>query len=119
MELQYKSIAVVDDEPDIITLFTAVLQQNGYHMIGFTNPLMALDYIRKHPHIFDLIIIDYKMSPMQGCELSNKISTINPNIKMVIITAYDNVINNDLNLEIVKKPITNTNLLEIIHHYLD
>ena len=56
---------------------------------------------------------------MQGCELSNKISTINPNIKMVIITAYDKVINNGLNLEIVKKPITNTNLLEIIHHYLN
>ena len=87
-------------------------------MIGFTNPLMALDYIRKHPVIFDLIIIDYKMFPMQGCELSNKISTINP-IKMVIITAYDNVINNGLNLEIVKKPITNSNLLEIIHHYMN
>ena len=38
---------------------------------------------------------------------------------MVIITAYDNVINNGLSLEIVKKPITNTNLLEITHHYLN
>ena len=119
MELQYKSVAVVDDEEDIILGFNVLLKENGYDVIGFTNPLMALDYIRKHPDIFDLIIIDYKMSPMQGCELSNKISTINPNIKMVIITAYDNVINNDLNLEIVKKPITNTNLLEITHHYLN
>ena len=118
-KLQYKSIAVVDDEQDIITLFKSVLQENGYDVIGFSNPLIALDYIRKHPAIFDLIIIDYKMSPMQGCELSNKISTINPNIKMVIITAYDNVIKNDLNLEIAKKPITNTSLLEIIHHYLN
>ncbi|MGZ5471746.1 MAG: response regulator [Nitrososphaeraceae archaeon] len=119
MELKYKSIAVVDDEEDIIIGFKVLLQENGYDVIGFTNPLMALDYIRKHPVIFDLIIIDYKMLPMQECELSNKISTINPNIKMVIITAYANVINNDLNLEIAKKPITNTNLLEIIHHYLD
>jgi DNA-binding NtrC family response regulator len=119
LELQYNSIAVVDDEEDIIIVFKAVLQENGYNVIGFTNPLIALDYIRKYPGIFDLIIIDYKMSPMQGCELSNKISTINPNIKMVIITAYDNVINNGLNLEIVKKPITNTTLLEIIHHYLN
>ena len=40
---------------------------------------------------------------------------------MVLITANDddNLINNDLNLEIVKKPITNTKLLEIIHHYLN
>ena len=119
MELQSKLIAVVDDEEDIIMAFKAVIQNDGYDVIGFTNPLMALDYIHKHPVMFDLIIIDYKMSPMQGCQLSNKISTINPNIKMVIITAYDNVINNDLNLEIVKKPITNTTLLDIIHHYLN
>ena len=35
---------------------------------------------------------------MQGCEPSNKIAAINPKIKMVLITAYDNVINNNLNL---------------------
>ncbi len=118
MELQYKSIAVVDDEEDVITLFTVLLKENGYHIIGFTNPLMALDYIGKHPNKFDLAIVDYRMSSMQGCELSNKISKINPKIKLVLITAYDNVINNDLNLEIVKKPIANTNIIEIIHHYL-
>ena len=119
MELQYKSIAVVDDEQDIITLFKAVIQENGYHMIGFTNPLFALNYINNHSNEFGLIILDYRMSPMQGCELANKISAINPRIKMVLITAYNDIINNDLNLEIVKKPITNTRLVEIIHHYLN
>ena len=59
------------------------------------------------------------MSSIQGCELANKISAINPKIKMIIITAYDDIPNNDLNLEIVKKPITNTRLVEIIHHYLN
>ena len=57
MKLQYKSIAVVDDEEDIIMGFKLILQENGYDVIGFSNPLMALDYIRKHPGIFDLIII--------------------------------------------------------------
>ena len=61
MELLYKSVGVVDDEEDIIMVFKAVLQENGYDVIGFTNPLMALDYIHKHPFVFDLIIIDYKM----------------------------------------------------------
>ena len=118
LESEYKTVGVVDDEKDIITLFTAVLQENGYHVMGFTNPLFFLDYILEHPHEFSLIIIDYRMYPMQGCELSNKIAAINPKIKMVLITAYDNVINNNLNLEIVKKPITNTKLLQIIEQYL-
>ena len=117
MESEYKSIAVVDDEYDIITLFTVVLEENGYRVTGFTNPIFILDYIRKYPNEFRLIVIDYRMPQMLGCELSNKISSINPKIKMVLITAYDNVINNSLNLEIVKKPITNTKLLQIINQY--
>ncbi|HJT83588.1 MAG TPA: response regulator [Nitrososphaeraceae archaeon] len=108
----------MDDEKDVIFLLTTLLRENSYQVIGFTNPLIALDYISKYPYDFSLIIIDYRMSPMQGCELSNKISKINPNIKMVLITAYNNIINNDLNLEIVRKPITNTKLLEVIHRYL-
>ena len=118
LEFQPNSIAVVDDEKDVIFVFTTLLRENSYHVMGFTNPLVVLDYISKYPYDFSLIIIDYKMSPMQGCELSKKISKINPNIKMVLITAYDNIINNDLNLEIIKKPITNTKLLEVIHRYL-
>jgi CheY-like chemotaxis protein len=62
-----KSIAIVDDEKDNVTLFTKVMQENGYHVMGFTNPIFFLNYIREHPNSFDLIIIDYRMSPMQGC----------------------------------------------------
>ena len=119
LESKYKIIAIVDDEEDTVTSFTVVLKENGYHVIGFTQPLLTLDYLREHPNRVDLIIIDYKMSSMLGCDLANKISQINPNVKMIFITAYDKITNNDLNLEIVKKPITNAALLELIHHYLN
>ena len=109
----------MDDEEDIVILFTEVLQDNGYQIKGFTNPLLAIDYIHKYPNEFDLIIIDYRMSPIQGCDLANKVSVINPKIKMVLITAYDNIKNNNLNLEIVKKPITLSRLLQIIQQHLN
>ena len=66
-----------------------------------------------------MTIVDYKMSSMQGSELSNKISTINTKIGLILITAYDDIKNNNLNLEIVKKPITITKLLQIIQQYLN
>ena len=113
-----KSIDIVDDEEDIVTLFTEVLQDNGYKIKGFTNPLLALEHIHRYPNEFDLIIVDYRMSPIQGSDLANKISVINPKIKMVLITAFDDIKNNSLNLEIVKKPITISRLLQIIQHYL-
>jgi two-component SAPR family response regulator len=56
---------------------------------------------------------------MQGSELANKISAINPKIKMILISAYDEIPKNDLNLEIVKKPITLSKLLQIIQRYLN
>ncbi len=111
-----KSIAVVDDE-DIVTLFTEVLQGNGYHVMEFSKPLFFLDYICEYPDKFSLIIIDYRMSTIQGCELSSKISAINPKIKMILLTAYDKIKNNSLNLEIIKKPIMNSDLLQIIQQY--
>jgi two-component SAPR family response regulator len=59
------------------------------------------------------------MPHITGCELANKIADINPRIKMILITAYDDIPNNDLNLEIVKKPITLSKLVQIIQQYLN
>ena len=115
----HKSIAIVDDEKDIVNLFIQVLQENDYNIIGFTNPLSFLEYIHQHHDEFKLIILDYRMSPMQGCELSNEIAKINPKIKMILLTAYDNGTKNVLNLEVIKKPITITILLQIIEQHLD
>ena len=111
------SIAIVDDEPDTIHVFIKLLQDKNYKVKGFTDPLLILEYISQHPDEFNLIILDYRMSPMRGCELANEIAKINPRIKMVLITAYDDIINNSLNLEIIKKPITLNELLEIVQRY--
>ncbi len=32
-----------EDEEDIVSLFTEVLQEKNYHVMGFTNPLFILD----------------------------------------------------------------------------
>jgi two-component SAPR family response regulator len=87
--------------------------------MGFINPLFILDYIHEYPNRFGLIIVDYKMSTMQGDELANEIAAINPKIKMILITAYDDIGNNDLNLEIVKEQIILSKLLQIIQQHLN
>ena len=63
----------MDDEEDIVTLFTKVMQENGYLVMGFTSSLFFLDYIREHPDKFSFLIVDYRMFPMQGSELANKL----------------------------------------------
>ena len=112
------SIAVVEDEEDILTLFTEIIRENGYPVIGFTKPSSFVEYLRIHRDEIELILIDYKLPQMTGCDLAKKIAEINPRIKMILITAYNDIVNNTLNLELIRKPIKINELVQIINHYM-
>lgn len=113
-------VAIVDDEKDTVELFKEAIEiSGGYPTIGFTSPLSALDYIHKHHDELGLALIDYQMPEMKGCELATKIAQIDSHIKMILITAYNDIVNNTLNLEIVKKPIRLSYLLNIIKRYMN
>jgi DNA-binding NtrC family response regulator len=112
------SIAIVEDDDDILTLFTEIIREHGYPVIGFTNPSSFVEYLRIHRAEFDLILIDYKLPQMTGCDLAEKIIEINPQMKMILITAYDDIINNTFNLELIHKPIKINELVQIIRRYM-
>src|SRR5688500_12268225 len=112
------SIAIVEDDDDILTLFTEIIREHGYPVIGFTNPSSFVEYLRIHRAEFDLILIDYRLPQMTGCDLAEKIIEINPQMKMILITAYDDIINNTFNLELIHKPIKINELVQIIRRYM-
>ena len=120
MKTDYQqAIALVDDDEDTVNLFTYFLRENGYGVIGFTNPFLVLDYILHHNNQFRLILIDYQMPRITGCELANKIADINSRIEMVLITAINDIINNKLNLEVIHKPLRMHQLLQIVTKYVN
>ena len=55
---------------------------------------------------------------MMGCELANQINEINPNIKMVFVTGFEQIINNTLKL-IFKKPLPLGKLVDIVNKYMN
>lgn len=57
-----------------MNLFREVIEESGYDTMGFTNPIVAIDYMNIHHDKFGLFIIDYEMPLMKGCELANKIA---------------------------------------------
>jgi len=63
-----KSIIIVDDEPDICEMFKIALQENGYSVNTFTNPLVALEHLLNNPNKYELVkvipIAVLKESPM-------------------------------------------------------
>lgn len=95
-----------------------VLEDEGYQTTGFTNPVSFLEYVKQHKDDFDFVILDYRMFPMESCELANKVHNINPKIKMILLTPYGDIVNNIGNLEVIKKPINLHNLLDILKRYM-
>jgi CheY-like chemotaxis protein len=71
-----KSVIVVDDEHDLVNLFTDALSSYGYDVSAFTDPIAALEYIKKNPDKYSLLITDFSMNNMNGCELGNKVKGV-------------------------------------------
>jgi DNA-binding NtrC family response regulator len=110
------SIVVVDDESDLVFMFKVTLEMNSYNVIGFTSPVEALEYLKKNHDKCALLITDYRMPEINGCQLGTKIKEIDDKIKVIIITAYENIIENTFDFELIKKPISTVKLLEVVAH---
>ena len=83
-------ILLVDDEKDILDLFSEYLSSNGFNTISFHNPMEALNYFYQNKSNCSLVITDYKMPQMSGIDLIKKIKEKDTNykIKTIIISAF-------------------------------
>ena len=61
-----KSIAIVDDDPDLLNIFSEALNMSGYDVSSFTATIVAYENIKKNPNKYSLVIPDDKFSDMNG-----------------------------------------------------
>ena len=59
-----KKILIVDDEPDVITFLSAVLQENGYKTLSAKDGVEALEILHKEKP--DLVLLDLMMPKKSG-----------------------------------------------------
>ena len=102
-------------------MFKVALQENGYSVNAFTNPIVAFEHLLNNPDKYELMISDYRMPYLNGCELGTKVKELNGNIKVILMSAYDSIEdnNNKLNFELVRKPVTLQKLLDIVNFSLN
>jgi response regulator RpfG family c-di-GMP phosphodiesterase len=82
---------LVDDEKDILDLFSEYLSSNGYNVISFNNPIYALEYFNQNIRNCSLVITDYNMPQMSGIDFIKKIrekKNTDRKIKTIIISAF-------------------------------
>jgi CheY-like chemotaxis protein len=80
-----KKILLVDDEPDITYTIKNLLEENGFKVDEFNDPILALNNYKFN--FYDLVILDIKMPKMDGFELYIKIIEKDPKAKICFLTA--------------------------------
>lgn len=84
------TIIIVDDEPDLLLLLRIILTENtDYKVLTTSDPHQAIDWCREY-HA-DILISDLRMPEIGGIELLKLVKEIDPNLALIIITAFGTV----------------------------
>ena len=82
-----KNILLVDDEPDVIYAIKNILEDNGFEVDSFYDPILVLNYYKVIFYV--LVILDMKMPKMDGFQLYTKISEKDHKVKICFLTASE------------------------------
>ena len=81
-------VLIVDDEKNILTTLSMCLEGMGCVVTAVPNGQAALSAMMRHP--FDLAFLDLRLKVETGLDLLPKLLSENPELAVVIITAYGN-----------------------------
>lgn len=115
------NILVIDDDKDICEALKKLLVTDGYNVKTITRPMYTLRELKKKT--YHLIILDLKMPEIRGEDLIREIRKVNPDISVVILTAYPSVdsavqaLQNNV-FDYVKKPFKINELRDTIRNAL-
>jgi len=115
-----ETIALVDDDENILASLSAALEDEGYHVETYADGVEALDGIVRRP--VDLAILDIKMPRMDGMELLSSLRQKN-NVPVIFLTSKDDEVDEVMGLRLgaddyIKKPFSQRLLLERIRAVL-
>jgi CheY-like chemotaxis protein len=80
------TILLVDDNRDGVIARCSLLEELGYKVISAGSGLDALQAVERQN--FDLIITDYKMSPMNGLQLIETLRNTNFKKPIILLTGF-------------------------------
>lgn len=83
------TVLVVDDEPEIRKLVTAMLTRNGYRVITADTGQNAVRLFKTNPDIA-LLLTDVVSPGMSGPMIADEIAALRPDIKVLFMSGYDN-----------------------------
>ncbi len=86
---------VVDDDKFVRTSFVKRLRREGYHVDEFESGESVIECLTHTQDFPDVIILDFKMTGLNGLETTKRIRELSPFVPVILLTAYLGAINED------------------------
>ncbi len=83
------TILVVDDEPEIRKLVSAMLTRSGYKVLISDSGDNALKIFKKNDPPIDLLLTDVVAPGMSGPMLADQVVEIHPGLRVLFMSGYD------------------------------
>lgn len=122
-----KTILVIDDEKDIREILKNMFKKSGFDVITASNGLEGIKIYKKmykkSKNSINLVILDLLMPGMDGKETFYSLKMINPDIKVLISSGYNDTIKlkdliNDGVVDFLFKPYKMEEIIEKIYNIL-
>ena len=113
------TILLVDDEEELLSIGSALLNAMGYTVITAVNGRDAVEQYRQRPREIDAILLDLIMPEMGGVETYHALRTIDPEQRIVICSGYDadaahEITSQDSNALFLNKPYDPVKLRRVL-----
>ena len=87
MDNKKYSIAIIDDETEILNVLSRYLSRNpNFSVSTYSNPVLALSSMESNK--YDIVLLDTMMPQMNGLEVLEKLKDKNKSQKVIMMTAY-------------------------------
>jgi len=119
-----ETILLVEDEPAVRSVGSAILGKYGYNVIEAAEGHEALELFQNNPNSIDMLITDIVMPGKSGQILAAEILSINPSVPVLFTSGYPM---RDMNIDTaclsdsnyIKKPVKPQELLRKVRNALD
>jgi CheY-like chemotaxis protein len=115
------TIVLVDDNDDICEVTSMLLSKLGYKVVVAKSGAATIKLLEEKRADVDLLMVDFAMPEMSGLQLTAKVRSRWPNLKVLIVTGYadDPAFQGKLCGEaVIKKPFTANQLRAILAELL-
>ena len=114
-----QTILVVEDNPDVKTVATTLLEQLNYHTVAVDNAKSALDFLAAGKSV-DMVFSDVMLpGDLDGLGLAKTIGKRYPQIPVLLTSGYAKALSGQHGMPILRKPYQISALAEAVRSTLE